>query len=215
MPLNPTQIDNPVVEHLVNRVGLTDAHGPIFEPLPIYRALTPPAKERGKQNLETLGHLLRLVDAYVESGGQKEEAVPPRENVVSGFGWKPRVGWVPVHNIRHGFKDLYAMGFLAGVLIEEAPDNTFVYTIAKKSDLVPLPVGPAFATKEDQCCGRYCPQTILGVLALAELEANPAQNPASNWGGGSTIGGSPRNPGGRGSVIPPEALFEILRSRFG
>ena len=44
---------------------------------------------------------------------------------------------------------------------------------------------------------------VTKTMRAAEATVNPAQSPAHTWGGGSTIGGSPRNQDGSGSRLAP------------
>jgi hypothetical protein len=86
-----------------------------------------------------------------------------------------------------------------------------MYTIGKRSDLVPLAVGPGAIKRPPTSNDDYRSDTILGALALAELEANPEQSHAANWGGASSIGGGPRNTDGSQSRLKPEQVLEICR----
>jgi len=88
------------------------------------------------------------------------------------------------------FGKLYEDGFLRAVVYAQLPDGSVTYTIGKKSDMVSgFPVGPE--TK---------PQTLL--YALNQKEAG--------WGGGTTIGGAPRNQDGSRSRLSPDKVFEII-----
>lgn len=53
---------------------------------------------------------------------------------------------------------------------------------------------------------------MLEALRRAELERNPAQDPRCNWGGGSTVGGSPRNPDGSGSRLLPQEVAAVVEA---
>ena len=53
--------------------------------------------------------------------------------------------------------------------------------------------------------------TLIGRLARAEREANPLQSHEANWGGGPSVGGSPRNPDRTNSVLTPAQVLEICR----
>ena len=88
-----------------------------------------------------------------------------------------------------GFGQAYSAGYDVVVLYKPAADSSTTYTIAKRSDLVACPVGPVSD-----------PQSILGRLAALE----------PGWGGGSSIGGSPRLPEGVSSRLTPEQVWAIV-----
>ena len=74
-------------------------------------------------------------------------------------------------------------------------DGSYNYTVGKKSELViGFPVGPGKVEG-----------TIL--FTLNEREAG--------WGGGSTIGGAPRNEDGSRSRLIPDEVFAIVQGIVG
>lgn len=82
--------------------------------------------------------------------------------------------------------------------------------IGKRSDLVPLAVGPA---EQKRGSGDWSP-TILGELARLECERGCPV--AETWGGGTSIGGSPRRQGGSSSSLEEAEVLEVLkRFRIG
>ncbi len=91
------------------------------------------------------------------------------------------------------FERLYALGHDRCVVYSQLADGTYKYTIGKRSEFVDgFPVGPASD-----------PTTILGRLAARE----------PGWGGGTTIGGSPRNADGSGSrIVPADVLVVALEA---
>ena len=90
------------------------------------------------------------------------------------------------------FVDIYASGCFAGVVAKELA-GTWEYQVGKASEFVAGFDVPA----------------LLAALRAAELAVNPAQDPAYSWGGGSTIGGSPRNPDGTGSRLKPDEVYRV------
>ncbi len=210
--LHPESVDEPRIKELVERIGLTDAHGPIFPPHAIHRELGPAYGSKDPQTLEMLETFLVKVTQYA-NGEWKEPAVRP-DRKADGFGWSPKTGWQRVSGV-NGFDEVYTAGFLAGVLYTNAPNGTKLYTIGKRSDLVPLQLGPGATKRPPTSVEDYRKDTILGALALAELEGNPEQSHAANWGGATTVGGSPRNPDGSQSRLKPEQIFKICKGFTG
>jgi len=192
-----------MIKDLVERVGLTDAHGPVFAPHPLHAALGPKWGDKAPQDMAMLATFLEKLDAWY--AGAEDE--PREERAGVGYGLKATGGWVPVKT-PDGFGPLYAEGYLAAALVTPANDKSFTWVIGKRSDLVPLAVGPADSSKDRS--GQYLP-TILGTIAQAEHALGVAHS--DNWGGGSSIGGSPRLPGGVGSRLSEEAVLAIL-NRF-
>jgi hypothetical protein len=93
-----------------------------------------------------------------------------------------------------GFAELYASGWRAAVVFRPLPDGTTEFSVGKASELV---------------SGFDVPR-ILAALAELELRKNPMQSPAHNWGGGTTIGGSPRNADGSASRLSwPEVAAAV------
>ncbi len=97
------------------------------------------------------------------------------------------------------FAAAYSRGVRAAVVARELGDGTTEYTVGKASEFVSGFDVPA----------------ILAALAAAEREVNPAQDPARNWGGGTTIGGSPRNADGSGSRLRWSSVVEVVRMVCG
>ena len=84
------------------------------------------------------------------------------------------------------FSALYRDGITKAVAYDKLSDGKFRYTVGKKSDLVPgFPVGPA---------------SVEGTILYELNEAEPG------WGGGSSIGGGPRE----GSKLTPDEVFAIV-----
>jgi hypothetical protein len=151
-----------------------------------------------------LDQYLFAVDLWNRTGELPEAGT---RDSVPGRGWGLRAagGWVPV-TTPDGFGPLYRQGFLAAALVREAEGGTLSWTIAKRSDLVPLPLGPADASKDRS--GDFLP-TILG--ELARLECAHGGSPRDTWGGGTSVGGSPRLPGGRSSSLPEATVVAALQ----
>ncbi|MFZ2681654.1 MAG: hypothetical protein WAZ14_00965 [Patescibacteria group bacterium] len=202
---NPGRVNEPAVKELVDRVGYTDSHGPAFAPHWLHFQLSSWKKE--DQTMAFLEKCLGLIDQFFAGELKEPAARPTRESI--GFGWHPLKGWAEVQT-QNGFGDLYKSGFLAGFLAEPQADGTVTYTVAKKSDLVDLPVGPSHVDRNADPAS-YRSDTVLGSLALLELEANPSQAHKANWGGGSSVGGSCRNEDKSASRLTPEQVLEVFK----
>lgn len=197
-------INRELVKNMVADIGKRDSHGPIFPAHPMHDILTPSREE--KQDLVMIDYKLGLITKYIS-----EDFEPPRpfnEPRASAYGWSPQTSWQKVE-VRNGFEGLYLMGFLLGVLYEPSNNNTTQYTIGKRSDLVPVKVGPASVVRPAKTDEDYDQNTILGALAIEERKANKIQTHEANWGGGSSIGGSPRNPGQVGSILTPQQVVNV------
>lgn len=92
------------------------------------------------------------------------------------------------------FDRLYAAGLRAGVVARPLANGTWEYTVGKASEFV-----QDFDVVE-----------ILAALARAERRSNPAQADDRTWGGGSTIGGSPRNADGTASRLSPDEVAAVV-----
>ena len=82
---------------------------------------------------------------------------------------------------------LYNKGTRAFVSVRKRADGTYAYTLGKMSPFIPFPIIELY----DQL-------NMLEGIAL---------NDPDRWGGGNTIGGSPRQ---RGSTIKPKDLAAII-----
>ncbi len=194
-------IKSSYIQWLVDIVGSVDAHGPAY-PLvdqeiaeQFFEGAMKPerdlqrAKKYGEADLE---ELLKLCCNNVTS-------------LVRGkLDWKPSLrkirdyrivhegydGWVMVKSDENVFDLVYAKGYTKVVVYRELPDGSIKYAIGKKSDLVSgFPIGPV-----------NLPGTILHLLNDHE----------PGWGGGSTIGGSPRQADGSGSKLKPKEVLKLV-----
>ena len=91
--------------------------------------------------------------------------------------------WIMAQSSDHIFNELYNHGYTKIVIWDNMPDGSYTYTIGKKSEFINFPV-----------------KNILDKLNSYE----------SGWGGGSTIGGAPRNEDGSRSKLPPEEVMKII-----
>ncbi len=174
--LHPARLRGPEgarVRALVDAVGRVDALGPAVGPaLPLHRALGVPAGTA--QSVAVLHERLAVLDAWWGSGAAHDavvEATAPPRADADAV-WLDASGDV-VRGRVAGMAGLYAVADV-GVLGEPAADGTTAYTIGKRSEFVAYDVG-AF---------------------LARMNAREP-----GWGGGSTVGGAPRLPGGQRSRL--------------
>lgn len=205
---HPERVREAKVIELVEKVGRMDAHfmGPAA---PVHYMLAPP---RGTtvQTEEMVGECLAVLDKWYDGSLMTP---PARKSAGKAFGWKAGEGWQDLGEVEDGFNDLYGAGFTAGIVYSPAQAGTMLYTVGRRSDFVPVQTGPSHVNRQTDPAS-YRQDTLLGQLALAEIEKNPGQDHNTNWGGSSTVGGSCRNPGNVGSVLTPAEVLEICK-RFG
>jgi hypothetical protein len=193
---NPGWVRNERVAALVDVVGKVDAHGPAY-PLVGERAALADTFARGAMAPVADAHrartyatadLRRLLVACVEGiealvTGEVHVPAPDvdtRTYTITHRGEQ----WVMVASDEFVFDLVYADGIDAAIAYQGKEDGSTTYTLARRSDLVAGFAVPAILT------------------ALAGVEPG--------WGGGSSIGGSPRNPDGSSSRLTPDQVFEIV-----
>lgn len=142
---------------------------------------------------------LERLDRWLDAGAPRQSArmqtsLPSAEPTLETLHFGQ--GWSLVHSSAGlgAFGAVYASGTHAAVVANTLDDGTTEYTVGKASEFV---------------AGFDVPG-ILAALARAELRSNPKQSPAHNWGGGSTIGGSPRNPDGSSSRLTWQQVVEVI-----
>jgi hypothetical protein len=182
------------VARLVRVVGAVDALGPSYPLSPPDAQLrdrmfdgacapaTPAFADNGEQTLAAcVANVTRLLDGELEA---PEATAPPYTITHRG------TGWVMARSAGWAFAQLYNAGCERAVVYAPLPDGSYAYTVGKKSEFVGrFPVGPH--SREG---------SILHALAQAE----------PGWGGGSTIGGAPRNADGSRSRLSPDEVFALV-----
>ena len=199
---NPSFASEEMVRKLVDIVGAIDSHGPAYPVTDqrladvFFDGVMKPlvdlqrAKQYATADLDALlatcvENINRLVMGELDWTPAEEKA---REFEITHRGH----GWAMAKSNDFIFDLLYAEGHTRAIAYQELTDGSIVYTVGKKSELVTgFPVGPASV-----------PGTIL--YALNERE--------EGWGGGSTIGGAPRNADGSRSHLTPDEVFAIVES---
>lgn len=199
---NPSRVTEESVRRLVETVGTVDAHGPAYPTMEpkladaFFQGAMKPvsdlqrAKKYGEANLDDLlatcvENIDRLVAGTLEWTPRPEKE---RSFEVTHTG----NGWVMAKSDDSIFDLLYANGHTKAIAYQVLGDGSIVYTVGKKSELVTgFPVGPHSKSG-----------TILN--ALNERE--------KGWGGGSTIGGAPRNADGSRSRLTPDEVFSLVET---
>lgn len=207
--LNQDKAWDSKIQDFVRQVGLTDAHGPAFKPHPMHDVMTPtPAWVPGAspQSIEMLQGMLEKVTLWHQG-----KFTPPEkaELTSEGWGWSQQKGWFQI-TTTSGMAGLYSSGAVLGFLYNRLPDGTWAYTVAKASDLVAADLGPGSKVRPVTDVSQF-ENTILGRLGKVEQLKNPSQSLEHTWGGGTSIGGSPRNKDGSSSMLPPEQVLEIFQ----
>lgn len=204
---HPNSVTLATVRNLVRAVGVIDAHGPAGN-----RLLNSEEQDIAAAFFNRLRDVLpRDVQAkfdswqlFVEKGFDAiEDTISDiRDDALPRADGKPPEIEMIAHGDRQGvkaciarsdgfgaFAPLYDAGHRVVVLVADAADGSFRYTVGKVSDLVAYPLGPGNA-----------PDSLLGRLNARE----------PGWGGGSSIGGSPRLEGGVSSRLTPEQIWEMM-----
>jgi hypothetical protein len=127
--------------------------------------------------------VLHRIDLYVDGEAQIEVAKQPKHGEYKVL--RSEHGWVLAESDDpHAFASIYQAGFDRVVLLRPQDDKSLAITLAKKSDFIEG--FPLFKMYD----------------ALCQLEPG--------WGGGSTIGGAPRNSDGSRSRLPLETIIETV-----
>lgn len=191
---------------LVSAVGLADAHGPGYpSPEPqlgfyVHEEVLVPIKHASPGALarDSGAILQQCVDRLERwwslglpvDGAACEAAVAKPQTRVHGSWIMATYPGSPPSGLG-GCLRLYEQGFDRLVLYSRASDGRYRYTIARRSDLVagfPLP-------------------SFYGPLNRAEAQVRGVRlGSDQRWGGGSTIGGGPRD----GSVLDVDIVAEII-----
>ena len=181
---NPARSSDPEVDRLVRAIGALDAHGPAY---PLQDAELCAGLQRalgGRETVEDcLGRLTRWIDSGMPPAPLDDPSLAPPSILDQGT-WALVVGeWTSQPG---GAAALYARGWDRLVLCTPCGPDRWLYTLARRSDLVagfPIPT------------------------LLAELErAENASGSNTPWGGGSSIGGGPR----AGSRLSPEQVSTLI-----
>ncbi|MFN8672945.1 MAG: hypothetical protein U0457_12795 [Candidatus Sericytochromatia bacterium] len=197
--LKPELVKNAYAKKITRIIGLIDAHGPSYpleiEEKEIFNIFMNNVvnkiydlknkKEYGNYNLKEL--LLECINNFYLMIENKFEYKKQNNEVIYKIYPDTNSDWIMVNSDSYLVMGrLYLEGYNKFITWNEQKDGSFAYSIAKKSEFVDFPV-------------KY----ILEHLNTIE----------NGWGGGSTIGGAPRNLDGSRSKIKPEDLVKII-SKF-
>lgn len=207
MLTHQAQVHEPRVLQLVRTVAAIDSHGPagaleltseeralsstFFSTSVIY-CLPQNLQEKFSEWPALLATARERIDKLVAGGIEVAPARTPEVKILQ----RAQRGTLDLVLAQcpdpSGFGELYRQGADVVCLTGPAADGSTRYTVGKCSDLVRYPLG----SQRDE-----------GTL-LYELNTREP-----GWGGGSSVGGSPRLAGGVSSRLSPEALWEIMLSR--
>lgn len=197
---NSEMVLSPFVQNLVTIVGNIDAHGPAYRlteaqaevSRKFYQGVMYPekfsrlvAKNYGQLDLgDLLAQCLSELDNLVsDPDGYTVQNSLPDQTVTFEVTHKDE-NFVMVTSDGWAFAECYSQGLNAVVLYSTMPDGSIAYTIGKKNEFI---------------SGFNIPEIL---KLLCEYEPG--------WGGGSTIGGAPRNPDGSRSRLTPDKVFWII-----
>jgi hypothetical protein len=196
---NPHRAAEELVGQLVVSAGHLDAHSgawPIGEAMRhVVEWLSEPettARADGSywtmnnpQLARLLGDMSRRVDVYTH--GQVRADVTKFEIDESYVIEHRGTDWVLARTVgTRAHAALFRDGHTRVVLYRQLPDGTYGYTVAKRSEFV-----------------KFFP--VVEILqTLGKIEPG--------WGGGSTIGGAPRNADGSRSKLRPEQVFDLVEA---
>ncbi|MDP3274229.1 MAG: hypothetical protein Q8Q09_03485 [Deltaproteobacteria bacterium] len=196
---NPHRAQEELVGQLTVAAGLLDAHSGAYPVGPAMRHVIewlsePETRARANGQYwamddvalgQLLGNVSRRIDVYTHGEARADVtqfAIDERYEIE-----REGTGWVLARTVgtrAHGA--LFRDGYLRLLIYRQLPDGSYGYTVAKRSEFVKFfPVGE-----------------ILQVLDQHE----------PGWGGGSTIGGAPRNADGSRSRISPDEIFSIIEA---
>ncbi|MFN8578234.1 MAG: hypothetical protein U0354_15460 [Candidatus Sericytochromatia bacterium] len=193
---NPKYIEDKFFVNLVNIIGKIDALGPAYQLFEqeedllftfnkVVMSKYNELKETGDYNNYDLSNLLYESCSNLREW-LKSPSILKKEIREFNYNIEPVTNnkeWIMVNGDYYLFGELYKKGFNRIIAWKLLPNNTYSYTIAKKSEFVIWDIN-----------------NIIKGLNLIE----------SGWGGGSTIAGAPRNADGTRSKIKPEDLVDII-----
>jgi len=204
--LHPESIGNRAVRTWVSRLGRWDALGPALPGSSggerFARHVISPLEsmEEGSWLWDpdgTLAACLERVTQWFESPESRRESRVGSGRAVRVLSREGGL-WVLEGNFGDASRRAYRMGAQAVLVVEGLRQGGWQYGIGIRSDLVDLPL-----------------PRVLETLAVEELRVQPGLDPSQNWGGGSSVGGSPRQSDGSSSLLDPARVLGIVRAFAG
>lgn len=193
---NPDRCKEPLVKKLIDAIGLGDMHGGAFG----YNGMTkvvewicdPETSSKRHDDYHKLSDdglksiveaVCYRIDMYVEGESAIEVSKQPKHGEYKIL--RNENEWVLIESMDpHAFSNIYQAGFNRVVLTRPQTDGSLAVTLAKRSDFVGgFPIRKFYEE-------------------LNKLEPG--------WGGGSTIGGAPRNHDGTRSKLSIGTLTEVI-----
>lgn len=197
-----TSTMNPAVNQLVTMEDFLDTTGGayafpkdlpslqklmwIFEPFHNFRISGRLDKRDSDEFASVIGDVERRIMAFI-TGNSGTVHLNTAYNVLEKF---------PIWSLveekgQHARLGLFGDGVKAFVAVRQRPDNRFVYTVGRTSQYIPFDV-PAILTALNKVEGKETPD---------------------NWGGGNTIGGSPRVSGSRLNPLEVKTIINEVLAR--
>jgi len=145
------------------------------------------------QSLRILKDCLNQVDRWFDKPMERRLGSP-----VTSEPAKVRIRdgglWVLQGEFTDAARKAYRGGAAVVLVVETLQQGGWRYGIASRSDLTGFPM-----------------TDLLRMLAQEELELQPDLDPSCNWGGGSSVGGSPRKADGSSSWMEPARVVDRIR----
>jgi len=195
---NPDRCREPLVKKLIDAIGLADMHGGAFSINGMTKAVewvSAPETDSKRNNdyyklsnsglYSIMEAVLHRIDQYADGESMLDVSKQHKHGEFKVL--RNENDWVLVESQDpHAFTSIYQAGFDRVVLIRPQQDGSLAVSLAKRSDFVDK--FPLFQIYE----------------ALNKFEPG--------WGGGSSIGGAPRNPDGSRSKLSLDLIIKTIDS---
>lgn len=195
---NPDRCSEPLVKKIVDAVGLGDMHAGAIPLNGIAKAVewisapqTDSLKNGDYHKLSNDGlmtimeSILHRISLYVE--GEASAEIADRDSSVTFEIKSNENGWVLVESADpHVYSAIWKAGFDRVVLLRPQEDNSLAISVAKRTEFI----------------DNFPLEKIYQELNKIE----------PGWGGGSTIGGAPRNADGSRSKLPLKTIVEVVNA---
>lgn len=193
---NADRCKEPLVAKLIDAIGKADRYAGAFDVNGMKKIVewicAPETESKKNGDYEKLSDdglkpILESILHRIDSFANGESSIEVSKQVLnSNFKViKNESGWALIEvNDPHALGAIWASGFNRIVVARKQADDTIAYTIAKRSEFIDnFPISTIFE-------------------ALNEIEPG--------WGGGSTIGGAPRNADGGRSKLSYEQISTVI-----